>query len=238
MPRSAAWLRLRTLDDSPRVARLLQPRLAMPSASPSAASVPTEILLPEPALTGRISLEEVIAKRRSARRYGRQRVSLAEIGQLLWATQGVTRADGRRAAPSAGALYPLSALLVAERVDDLAPGAYAYLPLERRLRLAVRGAVLSEVAAAALGQDWIGEAAAALAISAVYGKATARYGERGQRYAHLEAGLAAENAHLEATALGLRSVLVGAFDDAALARALELGSSERPLLLLIVGRSP
>jgi len=201
-----------------------------------ATSDAARIDLPGPVLDGAVSLEHVLATRRSVRSYARDPLTLAEVGQLLWASQGITHREGRRSAPSAGGLHPLNAYLVAERVAGLAPGVHAYLARGHGLRAVVYGSLLPRLAAAAWSQEWIGGAAAALVLSAVYGRTTARYGERGRRYVHMEAGHAAENALLQATALGLRSVVVGAFDDAAAARLLDLDGSESLLCLLPVGR--
>jgi len=192
--------------------------------------------LPGPVLDGAVSLEHALATRRSVRRYARDPLTLAEVGQLLWASQGITHCEDRRSAPSAGGLHPLNAYLVAERVAGLAPGVHAYLPDGHRLRPVVYRSLLPQLAAAAWSQEWIGGAAAALVLSAVYVRTTDRYGERGRRYVHMEAGHAAQNALLQATALGLRSVVVGAFDDAAAARLLDLDRSESLLCLLPVGR--
>jgi SagB-type dehydrogenase family enzyme len=194
------------------------------------------IELPAPALDGALSLERALATRRSVRRYSREPLALAEAGQLLWACQGVTHREGRRTAPSAGGVHALNAYLAAERVADLAPGLYIYAAHGHSLRRVLRRGVLPQLAAAAWSQDWIAGAAAALALCAVYGRAVGRYGERGRRYAAMEAGHAAQNALLEATALGLASVVVGAFDDAVAARVLDLDPSESPLCLLPVGR--
>jgi SagB-type dehydrogenase family enzyme len=191
--------------------------------------------LPAPSLAGAVSLEHALAARRSARSYAPRPLALAEVGQLLWAAQGVTHGDDRTA-PSAGGLHPLTVRLAAERVGGLAPGVHAYLAPQHRLCEVVRGGVLAELAAAAWGQDWIGGAAAALVLCAVYERTVRRYGERGRRYAVMEVGHAAENALLQATALGLRSVVVGAFEDAAVTRLLQLDPGESPLCLLPVGR--
>jgi SagB-type dehydrogenase family enzyme len=220
------------------MARALQSSAHMCAAPNVTRLRPTLVSLPEPACAGSVSVEEAIARRRSSRRFGPQSLTLAEVGQLLWAAQGITGPDGGRAAPSAGATHPLTAHLVVERVEGIAPGVYAYEPAAARLRQVVQGSVANALVAAARHQEWIGAASAGIAISAEYGRSTVRYRERGYRYAHLEAGHAAENAHLEATALGLRSVIVGAFDDAALARVLSLGSGARSLCLLIVGKAP
>jgi SagB-type dehydrogenase family enzyme len=130
----------------------------------------------------------------------------------------------------------LRTYLVAERVADLVPGVHAYIPGEQRLRQVEHVSTLSLLAAAACGQEWIADAPAVLVFSAAYAVTTGRYGERGQRYIDIEVGHAAQNAHLQATALGLCSVVVGAFDDAVVARLLHLDPSESPLCLLPVGR--
>jgi len=91
-------------------------------------------------------------------------------------------------------------------------------------------------AQAALGQAFVAAAPVTLVFAAVYDRTTRRYGERGQRYVHLDAGCAAENAHLQAEALDLGSVAVGAFNDDAVAEVLELPEGEHPLYLIPVGR--
>jgi len=52
-----------------------------------------------------------------------------------------------------------------------------------------------------------------IVIAAVYERTTDRYGERGVQYVHMEAGHAAQNLYLEATALNLGMVSIGAFND-------------------------
>jgi len=194
--------------------------------------------LPEPSLDGRLSLERALVRRRSVRRYGPDALALAEAGQLLWAAQGITHGDGKRTSPSAGALYPLDTYLVAERVTDLEPGVYGYQALGHGLSQISHGRVLSGLAAAARGQDWIAGAAAAIALSAVTARTSERYGERGRRYVHMEAGHAAQNVLLQAAALGLAAVVVGAFDDVEIARLLGCDVAEHPLCLLAIGRCP
>lgn len=192
--------------------------------------------LPPPALEGGLSLERVLALRRSVRSFAASPLTLSEVARLLWAAQGLTHEDDGRTAPSAGGLHPLRALLVAERVEGLAPGVHAYEPAGHRLIQRHAGPALADLGAAAWKQSCVAGAAAALVVAAVYETTTDRYGERGIRYVHLEAGHALENAHLEATALGLGAVVVGAFEDDAVARVLRARPGERPLGMLAVGR--
>jgi SagB-type dehydrogenase family enzyme len=192
--------------------------------------------LPEASHDGRVSLERTLARRRSVRHFVAAPLSLAEAGQLLWAAQGVTHRDGRRTSPSAGALHPLVAYLAAERVSDLAPGVYRYEPLGHRLVVVATGRVLSDLVTSSFGQDWIAGAAAVVALTARDARARERYGERAARFVHMEAGHAAENVLLQAVALGLGAVVVGAFDEASVARLFGCGRAEHPLCLLPVGR--
>jgi len=163
-------------------------------------------------------------------------IALEDVSQLLWAGQGITDPTGLRTAPSAGALYPLEVLLVAGNVDELPAGLYRYRPESHELIGVETGDRRRDLAVAALGQDWMEDAACVIAIVAVPERTARKYGERAARYVHLEAGHAAQNVLLQAAALGLATTPVGAFDDEALRRVLSLRVEEVPLLLIPVGR--
>lgn len=195
-----------------------------------------QLALPAPVETGGPSLDHVLRARRSRREFSSQPLDLAHTAQLLWAAQGVLDPGGRRTAPSAGALYPLETQLVALRVDGLAPGLYRYDPVAHALAPRVAGELAQRLHEAALWQDVVLRAAALIALSAVPERTRARYGERALRYVWLEAGHAAQNVYLQAAALDVGVVALGAFRDAELARVLELGPDEIPLYLLAAGR--
>ena len=193
----------------------------------------TVIQLPAPRLKGEMSLEECIYKRRSIRSFESRKLTLYEISQLLWAMQGITDERlGLRAAPSAGALYPLEIYVVK---DD---GVYHYDPHGHRLEVLGTKDVRDELASSALGQSCVRQAAVNFVICAVYERvttATTKYGEKGVRFTDMEAGHAAQNLHLEAVALGLASVPVGAFMEEGVAKALSLPKGHRPIYILPVG---
>lgn len=208
------------------------------------------VSLPEPCLDGDVTVERTLAERRSVRAYDDALLDLDEVSQLLWAAQGVTEprpdapegwrwgpwAGGLRTAPSAGALYPLELYLVAGRVEGLDPGVYRYVPLDHalvRTRDGDRGRALAD---AALSQRQVAEAPAVVVFAAEYARAAIKYGERAERYVHIEVGAAAENTMLQAVALGLATVPVGAFRDAAVKEALGLPAEHEPLLIVPVGR--
>jgi len=181
---------------------------------------------PDPRAT---PLHGLIVSRRSHRELGRGVVTLAEAGALLWAGQGITSAGGARAAPSAGALYPITLTLVDAR------GVWRYFPAAHALSPAGAGDRRARLASAALGQECLGEAPLTIAVTARPAVLSARYGERAERYCTLEAGHVAQNVLLMATALGLAAVPIGAFDDEAVLAVLGLGAGHLALYLLPVG---
>jgi SagB-type dehydrogenase family enzyme len=175
-------------------------------------------------------------ERRSVRQYSDEPLRLPELAQLLWAAQGITSPRGFRTSPSAGALYPLEVYAVVGSVEDIAPGIYWYHTREHELVSVADGDQRDALADAALGQSFVGEAAVDLVVTAIYERTTVKYGERGVRYVHIEAGHAAQNVLLQATALGLGAVPVGAFLDQSVARILDLPDDENPLYIIPVGR--
>lgn len=208
------------------------------SAAPAGCGPGAEITaLPKPRHDGSVSLEAAVAARRSRRAFLSRAISLEAAGQLLWAAQGVTASRGARpglrAAPSAGATYPLETWLVAGDVEGLAPGLYRYDPASHALEKIREGDLREPLAVASLGQAWVREAPAVIVLGAVYERTAARYGERAGRYTHMEAGHAGQNIYLQAEALGLGTVAVGAFRDEEVKRV--LGVSPEPLYLYPVG---
>jgi SagB-type dehydrogenase family enzyme len=194
------------------------------------------VALPAPRTDGAFAIERALSERRSVREFSASALSLAEISQVLWAAQGVTDASGGRTAPSAGALYPLEVYVVVGNVRELAAGVYRYEPRNHRLARHGPEDRRGALAKAAYRQGWTAEGAAILAVAAVETRTTRKYGERGVQYVHMEAGHAAQNVLLQATALGLGATVVSAFDDAQVAKVLGLRKGERPLYLVPLGR--
>lgn len=198
---------------------------------------PTEaIRLPEPRHDSATSVEKALLQRRSIRNYAAKSLNLAEVSQLLWAAQGITdRNEGLRTAPSAGALYPLEVYVAAGNVQGLAPGLYRYRPAAHDLQKTADGDLRQALGSATPGQDCVEEGAAVFVISAVFERTARKYGERAGRYVHMEVGHAAQNLYLQATALNLGTVVVGAFRDEAVKRVMNLPAEEEPLYLIPVG---
>ncbi|MFP4021828.1 MAG: SagB/ThcOx family dehydrogenase [Halanaerobium sp.] len=181
-------------------------------------------------------LEELIYNRQSVRSYKDQEISFKNISKILWSTIGTT-VDGlsgpTRAAPSAGATDPLEIFLLAQNIKDLEAGIYHYHPEEHHLVRKIEGLKIDLLTEAALNQEAVVNAAAVVIITADYSRTTERYGDRGQKYVHFEAGHAAQNVNLMAENLDLGSVTIGAFEDEKITSL--LGEVDyQPLLLIPV----
>ena len=193
------------------------------------------IALPEPEVGAGMPVETALRSRRSIRDFNGNPLSLAQVSQMVWAAQGTTSPEGYRSAPSAGALYPLDVYLLTQNVVGLTAGVYLYHPQQHELDKIVAGDRRRELSDAALAQGWIRMAAAVIVLAAVFRRTTRKYGERGHRYVHLEAGHAAQNVYLQATSLGLGTTTVGAFHDERVKAVLELPAEAQPLCLLPIG---
>ncbi len=197
------------------------------------------IRLPSPKHKGELSVEEAIFRRRSIRRYKDEPLTLEEVSQILWAAGGKT-IDGitgaTRAYPSAGGIYPLEIYLVAGSVEGLTSGIYHYRWREHSIDLVKEGDFCQNLTRAALGQRMIANAPVSIVFTAIYSRTTGRYGRRGEtRYVPMDIGGAGQNVHLQAEALGLGTVIIGAFRNGAVKEALGV-KDETPLYIMPVGK--
>lgn len=194
------------------------------------------ITLPYPDTEGSVPLETTLQKRRSVRFFKDAPLSLQSVSQLLWAAQGITDRRGFRTAPSAGALYPLDIYIVAGDVSGLENGIYQYKPADHSLMYNAAGDYLQMLSRAALWQDAINHAPAVIVIAGQQEKTTGKYGNRGERYMYMESGHAAQNICLQAVALGLDSVTIGAFTDQEVAQILKMEKNATPIYIIPVGK--
>jgi len=194
------------------------------------------ITLPEPRYDSDVSLDEALLKRRSVRDYSDEALTLQEVSQLLWAAQGITDPSGKRTAPSAGALYPLEVYVVVGDIEGIVKGVYKYKPQEHELIKILNGDQRKALAKAALDQQSVAQGAIDIVVTAIYERTTGKYSDRGIRYVHMEAGHAAQNVYLQAVALNLGTVSIGAFYDDQVKEVLNLPDDREPLYIMPVGR--
>ena len=193
--------------------------MAQPS-SPLGVRLPADgepvVSLPAPLTAGGPAMSDVMATRRSTREFTGEPLTLAEVSQLLWATQGVTDEQGRRTVPSAGARYPLELYVVVDRVEGLDPGLYHYVVGEHALAPVRTDATGLQLNRATYGNRAFETCGLSVIAVGVVERVASKYGwERADLYVVLEGGAALQHLQLQATALGLGAVFIGGFDDAA-----------------------
>jgi SagB-type dehydrogenase family enzyme len=195
------------------------------------------IELPQINKTGKKSLEETIYNRKAIRNYKNESLNLKEVAQLLWSAGGIT-CDGitgpTRSYPSAGGIYPIEIYLLVGNVEGLDTGVYRYLWRENCLEKIKQGDLRKKLSQACFGQPSILKAPISIIFSANYEKTTKRYGERGKKYVLIDVGHAGENLALQAEALGLGAVEIGAFSEKEAKEV--LGIKEKPTYIIPIGR--
>ncbi len=215
-----------------------QPPLEKP-APPGATRLP----LPEAATAAPapLSFLDLVTRRQTLRRYAPTPLSLAELAYLLWCTQGVkkiTPTNTRRTVPSAGARHAFETIVLANRVEGLAAGLYRYGALAHDLIVLDAPAdIAAQVMAACLDQQQVVDSAVTFIWVADVYRMQWRYGERGYRYLHLDAGHVCQNLYLAAESIGCGVCAMAAFDDERLNSLLGLdGETEFVIYLASVGR--
>ncbi len=191
-----------------------------------------KILLPPPKTAGAVSLEQLLAKRRSVREFSGKNLDYAQIGQLAWAGQGITDpATGYRTAPSAGALYPITLYFATS------DGLFAYDPQQHALEEVFTADVRRRLATAA-AQKEIVDAPCDIIIAGDVNKLRPKYAHKARRFAMLEAGHIAQNILLEAVSLQLAAVPIGAFETKNVAAVCNLPAALEPFYIICVGYPP
>lgn len=177
-----------------------------------------------------MSLDHALAMRRSVRKFQNHPLSLKQISQLLWAAQGITDKRGFRTAPSAGALYPLEIYVVKR------DGVWRFNPHTQTLSEINDKDLRAPLAEAAYDQTFVARTPFDLVITGIAKRTTRKYGPRGVNYMYAEAGHAAQNYLLEATALHLGAVPIGGFKPYEVQKILKLPSQEEPIYIIPTGK--
>lgn len=189
----------------------------------------TPFRLPAPDTRGNMPLDEAIGRRRSSRDFSPEPLPLALIGQLLWAGQGITSPEGKRTAPSAGALYPIELYVVTPHQ------VMHYLPAGHRVEVRTDVDHGRELADAAHGQSTVASAPAVIVVAAVPARTRAKYGARGDTFVALEAGHVTQNILLEATEHSVAAVPIGGVDPARVRQVLAIPPEDDVEYLVPVG---
>jgi len=221
-----------------------RPQPPLEAAPPFAEEERVELPDPHGTALGAASLRSLLEARRSLRNYSSEPLDLEGLSFLLWATQGVKRVlPGKatfRTVPSAGARHPFETALSVHRVTGLAKGLYWFSAAEHRLsRLDAPEDIGERLSEACLGQPFVAQSAVTFIWIADAYRTTWRYGERGYRYLHLDAGHVCGNLYLAAESIGAGACAIGAFSDDLANAALALDGTDRFVIYLAsVGKRP
>jgi len=186
------------------------------------------IELTEPIFKGSKSLEECIFERESVRSFKDKEIEIEKISQILWAGQG--KKGYKKTVPSAGATYPLELYITIK-----GKGLFHYNSNKNLLELKSKGDFGKDLGQASLDQMFINEAPINIIICADFNRTCGHYGKRGVRYIYMEIGHCAQNIELEAVALGLASVPIGAFHDDEVKKVLDIPKNLEPLYIIPIG---
>ncbi len=188
------------------------------------------IQLTDPNLTGTLTFEAALAKRRSVRQFSSQALKRTQIGQLAWAGQGITdKQRGLRTAPSAGSVYPIELFIATNE------GLFIYRPTEHSLQQTSEEDIRGRLARATATPEPVVGAGCAIIVTGSSRKLATRFGAKSRTYLALEAGHVAQNIQLQAVCLGLGSVPVGGLDTAAVRKICRMSRELEPLYVICVG---
>ncbi len=189
------------------------------------------ITLPPPVKKGGAPLWETQSRRVSDRSYTREPLTLAQLSQLLWTTQG-KRNGFYRLCPSAGACYPMDTYLVVNRVTDIVAGFYLYQPTSHQIQLLSSGDYSTQITTACLNQAVVARAAVIFIWVASLSRIYPKYHQRAYRYIYLEGGHICQNLSLTAKALELGCCAIGAFADDILNTLIGIDGKEKMAIYL------
>jgi SagB-type dehydrogenase family enzyme len=186
-------------------------------------------------------LGNVLRRRKSVREYVLQPLDLTLVGRLFHASFGVRgerKVEGGgwvydRPSPSAGGLYPLELYVATQAVAELPDGLYHYDARAHQLEVRGRGLLHQALAEASLAPDAVRHANLVIMIAGMFQRTMWKYGERGYRYVHLDAGHLGQNLYLVATALGLGAIGIGGFFDEELNHLAGLTAGEEEVIYLM-----
>lgn len=194
-----------------------------------------QIKLPKPKITGNISIEAAISKRKTYRVFSSKSISLAELSQLLWAAQGITHDNYLRAAPSAGATYPLELFVIVRNMKGLEPGTYHYRVTEHALEKHSNQTFDQELFNLAFKQQSVKNAKLIIVVAADFKRTEKKYHQYASPYVWMEAGHATQNMMLEGVSIGVGMVSIGGFKYKNVSKLMNLGQFQ-PLYLVCMGK--
>ena len=181
--------------------------------------------LPAPQKTGGMPLMEALAKRATVRSFDTTDISMQQLSNLLWASFGVNRPDGRRTAPSANNKQEIDIYVLLKK------GAYVYDAQNNKLDLVSSQDLRSQAA-----DQRFADAPVQLIFVADLTKRGGNSEEEKLRMANIDCGYISQNTYLYCTSEGLVTGARATVNRDALIPKLKLSPEQRILLAHSVGR--
>lgn len=194
-------------------------------------SLPLRIVeLPDPKLSGPLSIEEVLAKPVTMPQFTTEQVKFLQIGQLAWAGQGIIdKQSGLRTVPSVEGTHPVKLYFAIEK------GLFVYVPQSHSLEEVFDDDIRDTLGQATLQPQTVAQAACDVIVVGELKKFPPKYRNKARKYLFLETGRIAQNIQLQTAALELVSVSVENFDTKKVRKACKLPTTLEPICIVSVG---
>ncbi len=164
---------------------------------------------------------KAFSERQSAREYAQKDLSLQDLSDLLWATNGINRPDGKRTAPSAMNFQDVDVFVITKE------GAYSYDAKAHALNLITAG---DHRAAVAGSQDFVKMAPVSIVLASELTRMGDPKTEQTKLMAAVDVGIVCQNINIACAGLGLATVPRASMDHSALKKILKL--TDTHLLLM------
>lgn len=202
------------------------------------------ITLPKILTPLKLSLEEIIVGRETARNLESSNITLENIATILHYSYGITRDNKNtdfprpfRVVPSGGALYPLELFFYSNSIENYPDGIYHYNPSTNQIRLLSKGDKNGKISEAFVQSELINNSSLIIFITAVFQRSIFKYSDRGYRFILIEAGHVAQNINLVSRCLELGCVNLGGFFDRQIDELLGLdGVNHSTIYAVAVGK--
>lgn len=193
---------------------------------PSSAAEKSDIDLGKPPASFGVDLADALKMRKSTKEYTPEVIPSAQLGEILWAANGMNRDDGKRTAPTPRGLYFINIFVLGK------DGIFLYVPEKAQLTKVSEKNILDKAGT----QPYMASCSQMLALVANFkAYSTDIPQEEKIRTAAITAGCIAQNVYLACAALKRSTCLVVSMNEAALRQALSLGVDDLPLLIMPLG---
>lgn len=189
-----------------------------------------DMILPPPNMNDKLSVMDALSQRHSSRNFVDKNLSPAQLSKILWAANGINRADGKRTVPAAIGIYSVEVYAVTKE------GIYLYDVENHKLKLIAEGDFRSVTTT---GQSFVSKAAVNLVYveTPVVWESAKRTPPRDAQisFANITVGAMVQNVALAAETEGLGNCVRGSINRDEFKKIAKLSDEKNILLAQSVG---